>query len=91
MKYAIVIEKIGDGFSAYVPDLPGCIATAPTRDAAVREISEAIRFHAAGIRDDGQPVPEPTTDLIATRSRSDPFSTFTEWSCEIDTEDYADF
>ena len=61
MRYAIVIEKAGANFSAYVPDLPGCIATGATVDAVERELREAIRFHIDGLREDGEPVPEPTT------------------------------
>ncbi|GAB6842191.1 putative RNase H-like HicB family nuclease [Methylorubrum rhodinum] len=61
MRYAVVIERAGDNFSAYVPDLPGCIATAPTPEAVESEIREAIRFHIDGLRADGEPVPEPTS------------------------------
>ena len=61
MRYAVVIEKAGDNFSAYVPDLPGCIATAATADEAEREIGAAIRFHIDGLREDGLPIPPPLT------------------------------
>ena len=61
MRYAVVIERAGANVSAYVPDLPGCIATAATVEAVEREIREAIRFHIAGLRADGEPVPEPTS------------------------------
>ncbi|MFY9289881.1 MAG: type II toxin-antitoxin system HicB family antitoxin [Methylorubrum rhodinum] len=61
MRYAVVIERAGDNFSAYVPDLPGCIATAATAAAVESEIREAIRFHIDGLRADGEPVPEPTS------------------------------
>lgn len=61
MRYAVVIEKAGANVSAYVPDLPGCIATAASVEAVEREIREAIRFHIAGLRADGEPVPEPTS------------------------------
>jgi predicted RNase H-like HicB family nuclease len=60
MRYAIVIEKAGDNFSAYVPDLPGCIATADTVPNLEREIREAIRFHIDGLKEDGTPVPAPS-------------------------------
>jgi len=60
MRYAIVIEKAGDNFSAYVPDLPGCIATADTVSNLEREIREAIRFHIDGMKEDGTPVPAPS-------------------------------
>ncbi|HTP94656.1 MAG TPA: type II toxin-antitoxin system HicB family antitoxin [Burkholderiales bacterium] len=58
MRYAIVIEKAGSNYSAYVPDLPGCIATGATADEVEREIREAIEFHLAGLREDGSPIPE---------------------------------
>lgn len=60
MRYAIVIEKAGDNYSAYVPDLPGCVATGATIQEVGAEIREAIRFHLDGMRDDGIPVPQPT-------------------------------
>ncbi len=61
MRYAIVIEKAEGNYSAYVPDLPGCVATAPTVEAAEHEIREAIRFHIDGLKADGLPVPKPTS------------------------------
>jgi len=61
MRYAIVIEKVAGNYSAYVPDLPGCIATGATVEAVEAEIREAIRFHIEGIEADGLPVPPPTT------------------------------
>jgi predicted RNase H-like HicB family nuclease len=60
MRFAIVIEKAGRNYSAYVPDLPGCIATASTVRAVEQEIRKAIRFHLEGLKEDGQPIPEPT-------------------------------
>jgi len=61
MRSAVVIEKAdGDG-SAYVPDLPGCIATGETMAETEADIREAIRFQNEGLRADGLPVPEPTT------------------------------
>jgi predicted RNase H-like HicB family nuclease len=56
-QYPIVIEKAGRNYSAYVPDLPGCVATGETVEAVEREIRTAIRFHIAGLREDGLPVP----------------------------------
>jgi predicted RNase H-like HicB family nuclease len=56
-QYPIVIEKAGRNYSAYVPDLPGCVATGETVEAVEREIRAAIRFHIAGLREDGLPVP----------------------------------
>jgi predicted RNase H-like HicB family nuclease len=60
MRYAIVIEKAAGNYSAYVPDLPGCIATGPTVEAVEAEIREAIRFHIEGMEADGLPIPPPT-------------------------------
>ncbi|WP_027166359.1 type II toxin-antitoxin system HicB family antitoxin [Mesorhizobium sp. WSM3224] len=59
MLYAVIIEKAGDNFSAYVPDLPGCIATSATTAEVKIEIRDAIRFHIEGLRADGLEVPEP--------------------------------
>jgi predicted RNase H-like HicB family nuclease len=60
MRYAVVIEKAEGNYSAYVPDLPGCVATEPTVKAVEHELREAIRFHMAGLKEDGLTVPEPT-------------------------------
>ncbi|MGD9510051.1 MAG: type II toxin-antitoxin system HicB family antitoxin [Geminicoccaceae bacterium] len=59
MRYAIVIEKAESNYSAYVPDLPGCIATGATVAEVEQEIRAAIRFHIDGLEEDGLPVPEP--------------------------------
>ena len=61
MRYAVVIEQAVGKYSAYVPDLPGCVATGPTVAEVEREIREAIRFHIEGLEEDGLPVPAPTT------------------------------
>jgi len=61
MRYAVVIEKAAENYSAYVPDLPGCIATGPTVEAVEVEIRDAIRLHIEGLKTDGLPVPAPTT------------------------------
>ena len=63
MRYAIVIEKAAGNYSAYVPDLPGCVATAPTIEAVENEIREAIQFHIDGLREDGLPIP-PATSIV---------------------------
>lgn len=64
MQYAIVIEKEQDSnYSAYCPDLPGCIATAETFEQITRLMREGIEFHLAGMREDGLPIPEPTTQV----------------------------
>ena len=60
-RYAVVIEKAGANYSGYVPDLPGCVATGSTVRAVEEELREAIRFHVAGLKEDGLPVPEPTS------------------------------
>lgn len=59
--YAVVIEKTGTGFGAYVPDLPGCVSTGRTIEETEQNIREAIEFHLDGMREDGHPIPEPTT------------------------------
>ena len=66
MKYTVVIEKTPNNYAAYVPDLPGCVATASTRDKLLEEIREAIEFHIDGMRRDGEPVPAPqaTADIV---------------------------
>ena len=58
-KYLIVIEKTGTGYSAYSPDLPGCISTGATRGEVERNMHEAIEFHLEGLRRNGYEVPEP--------------------------------
>jgi predicted RNase H-like HicB family nuclease len=59
--YAIVIETAEGNYSAYVPDLPGCVAAGPSIAAVEQEIRNAIRFHIDGLRADGLPVPAPTS------------------------------
>jgi predicted RNase H-like HicB family nuclease len=61
MRYAVVIERAGANYSAYVPDLPGCVATGETVEAVEAEITAAIRFHVQGLRADGIEVPKPTS------------------------------
>lgn len=60
MRYAVVIEKAGGNYSAYVPDLPGCVATGATVASVEKNIREAIRFHIDGLAEDQLPIPEPT-------------------------------
>ncbi len=60
-RYAIVIEKGETSFGAYVPDLPGCVAAAETRDEVLQLIREAIEFHLETMHEDGMPVPEPAS------------------------------
>jgi len=61
MRYAIVVEKTENNYSAYVPDLPGCVATGQTIEETENEIREAIRFHIEGLREDGLVVPQPAS------------------------------
>jgi predicted RNase H-like HicB family nuclease len=61
MRYAVVIEKAEANYSAYVPDLPGCVATGETVESVEKEIKAAIRFHIEGLRADGLPVPKPSS------------------------------
>jgi predicted RNase H-like HicB family nuclease len=75
MRYAVVYEKAENNYSAYVPDLPGCITTGKTIEDTRRLIREAIEFHIDGLREDGQPVPEPTSqceyvEVLATQPLS---------------------
>ena len=63
MRYAVVIEKAEGNFSAYVPDLPGCVATGATVEEVENEIRGAIAFHMQGLREDGLPVPAPTSTV----------------------------
>jgi predicted RNase H-like HicB family nuclease len=63
MKYAVIIEEGENSFGAYVPDLPGCAAVAETKEELMRLIQEAIDFHIEGLREDGQPVPEPASSV----------------------------
>jgi len=61
MRYAIVIEKAESNYAAYVPDLPGCVATGATIEETERSIREAIEIHVEGLRADGLPIPEPSS------------------------------
>jgi predicted RNase H-like HicB family nuclease len=63
MRYAVVIEKADGNYSAYVPDLPGCVATGKTIEEAESEIRDAIVFHLDGMKEDGLPVPQPTSTV----------------------------
>jgi len=63
MRYAVVIEQAEGNFSAYVPDLPGCVATGETVVETEQAIREAIEFHLQGMREDGTPVPPPSSKV----------------------------
>jgi predicted RNase H-like HicB family nuclease len=66
MRYAVVYEKTPNNYSAYVPDLPGCVATGATREEVERNIREAIDLHLEGMRREGEPIPEAAswTELV---------------------------
>ena len=61
-EYTVIYEKGADNWSAYVPDLPGCIATGKTREETELHIREAIDFHIEGMRHHGEPVPDPSIE-----------------------------
>ena len=63
MKYAVVVEEGKTSFGAHVPDLPGCVAVAETREEVLKLIQEAIEFHLEGLREDGQPIPPPSSSV----------------------------
>ena len=63
MRYAVVIEKAESNYSAYVPDLPGCIATGGTVAETEKLIREAIELHLSGMREDGTPIPTPSSQV----------------------------
>jgi len=64
MKYIVVIEKAGNGYSAYVPDLPGCVAAAYTREETEKLIREAVELHLDAMREDNDPIPEPAASTL---------------------------
>lgn len=63
MRYAVVIEKAERNYAAYVPDLPGCVATGQTLEEIEIQIQEAIQLHLRGMREDGLPIPEPSRQV----------------------------
>jgi len=60
-QYLVVVEEGESGYGAYVPDLPGCIAAAESREEVVRLVREAIAFHIEGLQERGEPIPPPTS------------------------------
>jgi predicted RNase H-like HicB family nuclease len=66
MEYVVILERGNGSFGAYVPDLPGCVAVGETKEEALRLIREGIEIHLAGMREEGLPIPEPTssTELV---------------------------
>jgi predicted RNase H-like HicB family nuclease len=63
MRYAIVIEQAEANYSAYVPDLPGCVATGDTLEEVETQIRQAMNFHLEGLREDGLPAPRPSSQV----------------------------
>jgi predicted RNase H-like HicB family nuclease len=63
MKYVVIVEKGEHSFGVYVPDLPGCVAVGETRAVVMQLIRDAIEFHLARLREDGQPVPPPASSI----------------------------
>jgi predicted RNase H-like HicB family nuclease len=70
MKYAVIIEEGATSFGAHVPDLPGCAAVAETRQEVLELIQEAIEFHIEGLREDGQPIPAPSSSVEVVEVRA---------------------
>jgi predicted RNase H-like HicB family nuclease len=64
MRYLIIIERGEHNLSACVPDLPGCVTTGGTRDEVIARMREAIELHLQGMREDGEPIPEPNSDPV---------------------------
>jgi predicted RNase H-like HicB family nuclease len=58
--YTAIIERSGTGFSLFFPDLPGCVSAGPSIEAAAQQAGQALALHVAGMREDGEPIPEPT-------------------------------
>ncbi len=63
MRYTMIIEKGKNNYSAYLPDLPGCVATAKTPEELKRLMQEAIELHIQGLQEDGLPIPEPNSEV----------------------------
>lgn len=61
VRYVVILERDEDGFGAYVPDLPGCVAVGETKDEALRLIGEAVGLHVESLREDGLPIPKPSS------------------------------
>jgi predicted RNase H-like HicB family nuclease len=63
MRYVVIVEEGESSFGAHVPELPGCVAVADTKEEVLELIQEAVEFHIEGLRDDGQPVPPPSSSI----------------------------
>ncbi len=72
MEYTVVIERAPQNYAAWVPDLPGCVATADSREGLMAEIREAIGLHVASLREHGEPVPEPRSTAAVVEVASTP-------------------
>jgi predicted RNase H-like HicB family nuclease len=62
MRYAAIFEKTDTGYSAYAPDVPGCAAVGDTLEETKQQLAEALAFHFEGMQEDGDPIPQPTTE-----------------------------
>jgi predicted RNase H-like HicB family nuclease len=69
MRYAVIIEKGPASYGAYVPDLPGCVAAGETEEEVRNLIHEAIDFHIDGLRQDGRPIPPPSSQVVYVEPR----------------------
>ena len=63
MRYMVIIEKGPDSWGAYVPDLPGCVAAGESREEVVKLIREAVEFHLEGLREEGERIPKPSSEI----------------------------
>lgn len=63
MRYVVIVEEGETSFGAHVPDLPGCVAVADTKAEVLKLIQEAIQFHIEGLKEDGEPVPQPSSSV----------------------------
>ena len=61
MRYVVIVEQGENGFGAYVPDLPGCVAIGQTKGEALRLIGEAVELHLQALREEGSPIPKPSS------------------------------
>ncbi len=64
LTYAVILEPTGTGYSAYAPDLPGCIAVGSTREETIQSMREAMTFHIESMLEDGDEIPEPTSSTV---------------------------
>jgi predicted RNase H-like HicB family nuclease len=62
--YLVILEKSSSGYSAYVPDLPGCITVGETKEETMKHMQEAIQLHLEGMKEDGEPIPEPSSEAV---------------------------